>query len=174
LWGLAASVGDLDLTDLARLGEGACRIPTLGDVLADVDVDVPLMVDFTRREVVTGAVEVVRAGGAMTRALFVTGNVPALRRLREEAPEARLGLTWTEGDEPPLTLLAELDAEYWNPMHTVVTPAGVAAVHDAGRRVSAWTVDTADGMARLARAGVDAIVSNQVADLVRFVRQVSR
>ena len=33
LWGLDASVGDLDLAEVARLGEGDVRIPTLRQVL---------------------------------------------------------------------------------------------------------------------------------------------
>jgi len=48
-----------------------------------------------------------------------------------------------------------------------VTPAGVAAAHAAGHRVSTWTVDAVEDMARLVEAGVDAVVSNQVATLVR-------
>lgn len=164
LWGLDASVGDLPLADVAALGEGDQRIPTLRDVLTEVPV--PLMVDFTRREVVPGALEAVRAAGALHRSLFVTGNVEALRQLRALSPEARLGLTWTEGPEPPLPLLAELGAECWNPMFGFVTPDGVAAVHAAGRRVSTWTVDDAADVARVLDAGVDAIVSNRIAALL--------
>ncbi|HVT41681.1 MAG TPA: glycerophosphodiester phosphodiesterase [Acidimicrobiales bacterium] len=167
LWGRNASVGDVDAADVAALGEGACRIPSLRELLARVDV--PLMVDFTRREVVAGAVDAVRAAGAMARSLFVTGNVPALTMLRARAPEARIGLTWIEGDVPPLALLEELGAEFWNPMHAFVTEAGVAAVHGAGRKVSTWTVDAHEDMVRLAAAGVDAMVSNRVDALVRFV-----
>ena len=131
----------------------------------------PLMVDFTRREVVPGALAAVQEAGALGRSLFVTGNVAALRMLRELSVEARLGLTWTEGAEPPLALLAELGAEYWNPMFAFVTPQGVDAVHAAGRSVSTWTVDTEPDMARMVEAGVDAIVSNQVETLVGFLRR---
>ena len=168
LWGVDASVGDLDLAEVAALGEGDLRIPTLRHVL-DV-VAVPLMVDFTRREVVRDALEVVQGAGALDRCLFVTGNVEALRLLRQLAPEAAIGLTWLEGPEPPLALLAELGAAYWNPMFTLVTPDGVAAVQGAGRRVSTWTVDAGEDMDAVVAAGVDAVVSNRVAELVAFLR----
>ena len=167
LWGVDASVGDLDWAEVAALGEGDSRVPLLREVLSDVAL--PLMVDFTRREVVPGALAAVLEAGALERALFVSGNVPALRLLRDRATEARLGLTWVEGAEAPLALLDELGAEYWNPMDAFVTAAGVRAVHGTGRRVSTWTVDTDAGMARVIDAGVDAVVSNQVAALVRFV-----
>jgi glycerophosphoryl diester phosphodiesterase len=167
LWGVDASVGDLDLDEVLAIGEGDVRIPTFRDLLSAVPV--PLMVDFTRREVVGGALQAVVEAGALERSLFVTGNVEALRELRHLSPAARIGLTWVEGPGPPLRLLDELGAEYWNPMFTLVTPEGVAAVHDAGLEVSAWTVDEPGDMARVVGAGVDAVVSNRIAELVAFL-----
>jgi len=167
LWGVDASVGDLDLAEVATIGEGDVRIPTVHEVLAAVPV--PLMVDFTRREVVQGALEAVLEARALDRSLFVTGNVEALRLLRGLSTGARIGLTWVETSSPPLDLLEGLGAEYWNPMFGLVTPEGVAAVHDAGRKVSTWTVDEAEDMARVVGAGVDAVVSNRIAELVAFL-----
>ena len=164
LWGRAASVGDVDLAEVAALGEGDVRIPTLAAVLEAVAL--PLMVDFTRREVVPGGLEAVQAAGALSRCLFVTGNVAALQQLRSRSAAARLGLTWVDGPEPPLALLRELAAEYWNPMSALITPEGVRAVHDAGHLVSTWTVDSPEEMTRVLEAGVDAVVSNRIAALV--------
>jgi glycerophosphoryl diester phosphodiesterase len=169
LWEVDASVGDLDLAEVAATGEGDVRIPTLGEVLAAVPV--PLMVDFTRREVVPGALDAVLRAGALRRCLFVTGNLEALRMLRGLSSEARIGLTWTENSSPPLQLLDELHAEYWNPMFGLVTPEGVAAVHDAGLKVFTWTVDEPEDMTRVVGAGVDGVVSNRIAELVAFLRR---
>ena len=168
LWGVDASVGDLDLAQVRGIGTRDLRIPTLREVLDAVPL--PLMVDFTRREVVAGGLAAVRAAGALERSLFVTGNLEALRLLRQLCAEARIGLTWVEGAAPPLSLLAELRAEYWNPMFGLVTPEGVAAVHAAGCSVSTWTVDDPGDMARVVDAGVDAVVSNRVEELVAFLR----
>jgi glycerophosphoryl diester phosphodiesterase len=167
LWGVDRAVADLDADELAAIGHGDVRIPLLRDVLAAVGV--PLMVDFTSRAVVEGALEAVRAHGAMERCLFVTGNVEALRMLRALAPEARIGVTWVEPGLPPAAVLAELAAEYWNPTFRLITPEHVDAVHALGRKVSTWTVDEPADMARVAAAGVDAIVSNRITDLRRFV-----
>ena len=169
LWELDESVGDLDLSEVARLGEGTVRIPTLRQVLDTVPPEVELMVDFTRREVVAGALDQALSAGALDRCLFVTGNVEALRLLRGLSGRARIGLTWTEGADPPLDVLRELGAEYWNPMYSFVSAEGVAAVHDAGLRVSTWTVDAPADMARVVADGVDAVVSNRVAELVEFL-----
>jgi glycerophosphoryl diester phosphodiesterase len=164
LWGLGASVGDVDLAEVVALGEGDVVIPTLADVLQAVPL--PLMVDFTRREVVAGALEAVQSARALQRCLFVTGNVAALQQLRAASAEARIGLTWLDGPEPPLALLHELRAEYWNPMFGLLTAEGVDAVHQAGLRVSTWTVDSPEDMTRVLEAGVDAVVSNRIAALV--------
>jgi len=169
LWGLDASVGDLDFAEVARLGERDVRVPTLRQVLEAVPPEVELMVDFTRREVVGGAFDQAVFADALDRCLFVTGNVEALRVLRGLSGRARIGLTWTEGPDPPLRLLGELGAEYWNPMFSFVTAGGVDAVHEAGLRVSTWTVDTGEEMARVVGDGVDAVVSNRVAELVGFL-----
>jgi glycerophosphoryl diester phosphodiesterase len=167
LWEREASVGDLDLSEVAGLGTAGVRIPTLREVLEQVDAD--LMVDFTRREVVAGALHQVMTAGALERCLFVTGNVAALRLLRGLSGGARIGLTWTEGADPPLRLLDELGAEYWNPMFSLVTAEGVAAAHAAGWLVSTWTVDEPSDMARMVASGVDAVVSNRIGDLVGFL-----
>jgi glycerophosphoryl diester phosphodiesterase len=169
LWGLDVSVGELDFSAVTRLGDGDVRIPTLRQVIDAVPPQVDLMVDFTRREVVPGALDQALAADALDRCLFVTGNVEALRLLRGLSGRARVGLTWTDGDDPPLGLLDELGAEYWNPMFAFVTESGVDAVHRAGRLVSTWTVDEPADMARVVAAGVDAVVSNRVAELVGFL-----
>ncbi len=168
LWGVDSSVGDLDWAEVARVGHGDVRIPSFRQVLDALPV--PLMVDFTRREVVPGALDQVRDADALEHSLFVTGNVPALRQLRSLSGEARIGLTWTDGEEPPLALLEELGAEYWNPWFGVLSEAGAAAVHGAGRLVSTWTVDEVADMERVVAWGADAVVSNQVGALVDFVR----
>jgi glycerophosphoryl diester phosphodiesterase len=167
LWGIDRAVGDLDLAQIREIGEGDVRVPTLREVLDQFII--PFMVDFTGDEVVEGALDAVREADAMDRSLFVSGHVGALRALRALSPEARIGLTWIERGSPPPVLLCELRAEFWNPYFRLATRARVAAVHDLGIKVSTWTVDEPRHMARVAKAGVDAIVSNRIAQLRRFL-----
>jgi glycerophosphoryl diester phosphodiesterase len=167
LWGLARPVVDLDLAQLDGLGRAGERIPTFRQVLAEIDL--PIMVDFTGRDVVEGALAVAREANAMVRCLFVTGNIGALRALRSLAPEARIGVTWVKPEPPEPSLLGELGAEYWNPMFRLVTPERVADIHQLGLKVSTWTVDQPRQMARMVEAGVDAIVSNRIGALLRHL-----
>jgi glycerophosphoryl diester phosphodiesterase len=167
LWDVDRAVADVDLADLEQVGQGEERIPTFREVLRGVGI--PLMVDFTGPEVVEGALEAVAEAEAMERSLFVSGHVGALRTLRSASPQARIGLTWVEPEPPSPSLLDELGAEFWNPMFRLAKPEHVAAVHARGLKVSTWTVDQPRHMARVAKAGVDAIVSNRIADLRRFL-----
>jgi glycerophosphoryl diester phosphodiesterase len=166
LWGDDRPVADLTLAAVREVGDEQRRIPTFREVLQQIDV--PMMVDLNA-ETVEGALDEVRQADAVARALFVTGNVTALRHLRRLAPEARIGLTWVAQEPPPAALLRELGAEYWNPMFRLVTPDRVAEVHRMGLKVSTWTVDKPRHMARVVAAGVDAIVSNRIRDLRRHL-----
>ena len=95
-------------TSLA-LGEGDVRIPTLSAVLDAVPL--PLMVDFTRREVVAGGLAG-GAGGRRPRPLACSSRATSRRcsQLRALSAEARIGLTWVDGAEPPLALLRRAGA----------------------------------------------------------------
>lgn len=169
LWGLDRAVAELELSTVQALGEADLFVPTLAQVLATVRL--PLMIDFTGPSVVRGAVAAVRAAGAMPSSLFVSGHLGALAGVRDLAPEARIGVTWTAAEPPAMSLLSSLDAEFWNPMFPLVTEERVAALHDAGYWISTWTVDEPDQMGRLLDMGVDALISNRVSVLRRVLDQ---
>lgn len=164
LWGVDQAVADLELSEVVSIGSGKLRIPCFEEVLETVRLD--LMVDFTRADVVEEALRVARAEEAMERCLFVTGNVEALHELRRRAPEARIGLTWNDDGDPPLELLEQLGAEYWNPAFWLVTAERVRLVHEAGRAVSTWTVDETADMEKVIALEVDAVVSNRIGRLL--------
>jgi glycerophosphoryl diester phosphodiesterase len=164
LWGVDRAVDTMELSEVTSLGSGALRIPTLERVMEAVEVEV--MVDFTRADVVDGALKVIGGAGALHRSLFVTGNVDALHLLRRSAPDARIGLTWNDDGPPPIELLGDLGAEYWNPAFWLVTAERVRAAHEAGYRVSTWTVDDREDMTRMIGAGVDGLVTNQIVRLM--------
>jgi glycerophosphoryl diester phosphodiesterase len=50
-----------------------------------------------------------------------------------------------------------------------ITARRVAAMHELGLGVSTWTVDSKRHMRQMVKAGVDAIVSNRIADLRTFL-----
>ncbi len=168
LWGLPRPVAELTWEEIAaagggRPGDGTPRIPDLATVLAEVAL--PVMVDLPEPAAVPAVLEEVRAASAGPRCLFV-GAVESLQLVRRLEPGARIGLTWPEQEPPSDTLLAELQVEYFNPYWALSGPGVVRSHHDAGRLVSAWTVDNEADMASCVGWGVDAIVTNRVADLL--------
>jgi glycerophosphoryl diester phosphodiesterase len=168
VWGSPLTVARATLAELRELARGEHRISTLAEALAAVEL--PLMVDYTRADVVEPALEAIDAAGALDRVLFSGGNVEGHRRIRSLAPTARIALTWTR-PEPPLALLEELGAEFFNPPWELVDEPLVEAVHDAGYRVSTWTVDDPAEMRRVVDTGVDAVVTNRIGDLVALLAE---
>ena len=80
-------------------------------------------------------------------------------------------------DAPPddsVALLDSLAAAAIAPRWTAVDARLCDAVHAAGRLVVTWTVDDEDAAVRLARLGVDVIVTNDPARIGPALRGVVR
>lgn len=170
LWGVDRRPGDLSWEQIRRLGSGTVRVPLLADALDCVPVEV--MVDAAEADALMAALDVVRRTGALSRCLFV-GDLAGLLAVRDAAPTARIGLTWTDAQPPDTDLLRRLRPEYFNPYWKLVTAPVLEAMHRKGLAVSAWTVDAREAMTTLAEAGVDALISNQIGCLVDVLRAQS-
>ena len=97
-----------------------------------------------------------RTGITIPRRLF---------RLSEEgrsAPLARVGLRVLRWVTPFIVrpLLALTRATDLVPHHSLITSGCVRAAHARGAAVVTWTVDDPERLARVERAGVDAVVTN--------------
>jgi glycerophosphoryl diester phosphodiesterase len=98
----------------------------------------------------------VRTGITIPRRIF---------RISEEgrsAPLARIGLRLLRWVTPYLVrpLLALTRASDLVPHHSLITSGCVRAAHARGAAVVTWTVDDPVRLARVERAGVDAVVTN--------------
>ena len=164
VWGSPLAVADSTLAELRAVRVEEHRIVTLEEALDCVEL--PVMVDFTLADVVEPALAVICDAGALDRVLFSGGNVDGHRRVRALAPAARIALTWTDGESPPVTLLEELGIEYFNPPWELLDAQVVESMHDRGYKVSTWTVDDPRVMRRVVDCGADAVVTNRVRELV--------
>jgi glycerophosphoryl diester phosphodiesterase len=165
VWGSPLAVADSTLAELCRV-QG---VTSLDEALGSVAV--PVMVDFTLTDVVDPALDVIRRAEALDRVLFSGGNVDGHRRLRELAPTARIALTWKERKLPPGGLLDELSIEYFNPPWGHVGERVVELMRERGCKVSTWTVDDPVEMRRVVDCGVDAVITNRVAELVALLAE---
>jgi glycerophosphoryl diester phosphodiesterase len=169
IWNVARRVADMTADDVRALG-----IPDLAEALAAIPDEVQVMVDYDERAVAEPALATILEADALERCLFSGGTYDGHRAIRNAAAGARIAVTWTSDDPCPDALLDELDAEYWNPSGHVLArdPDQVERMHARGTGVSVWTIDRREDMQLFLELGVDAVITNRIADLVALVERV--
>lgn len=107
-----------------------------------------------------------------SRIVFQSFDFRILVAMRKLAPELRLSAL-TEDDPRAFTEIAGEAgrAGIVAPFHPLVTPAKVAAAHAAGIQVIPWTANTPAEWDRLIEAGVDAIISDDPAELLAHLKR---
>jgi len=91
----------------------------------------------------------------------------ALEAMGPLAPQIPLGFLHSPTvpwDTP--ALMANIVHQAWHPHHSQVTPDAMAREKAAGRRVNVWTVNDPAHAVRLARLGVDAVITNRPGEVV--------
>lgn len=169
LWGVASLVAAVTADDVRALG-----IPDLREALAAIPADVQVMVDFEERGVAEPALAAVLEADALERCVFAGACYDGHRAIRAAASGARIAATWTSDEPCPDALLDELEAEFWNPNGNVLArhPEQVERMHARGTGVSVWTIDRREDMQHFVDLGVDAVITNRIADLVELLDRV--
>jgi glycerophosphoryl diester phosphodiesterase len=105
------------------------------------------------------------------RVILQSFDFRTLIAMRKLAPEIRLSAL-TETDQRPFAQIAAEagKAEIISPEYHLVTPEKVAAAHRAGLQVVPWTANTEADWARLVAAKVDAIISDDPASLIAYLK----
>lgn len=162
LWGLDRAVDTTNADQVRGLG-----VPTLReslDTLTGGPGECRAMVDLMDRAGARAAVAEIREAGAGDRVLYC-GHATPMLAVRHHDSAAEIALTWKRALPPPAGLLAELRPRWLNLPFGIVDAELVAQAHRDGLLVGAWTVDLPRNMARLLRAGVDAVTSNRIGTL---------
>lgn len=125
--------------------------------------NVPIDPDYDPEETVAARVAELIAErglhGSVIVSSFSLAAIDAVHNSDNRIPTAWLTLpNYDQGQA--VASAAERGHRALHPEYTAVTPAVVAAAHDAGLALNTWTVDDPAEMARLAVLGVDAIVTN--------------
>ncbi len=164
VWDRPGAVAELTFAQLRDL---VPRVPTLAEALEAVgDRAEPLVLDVAEPQVALAAQAELAELGA--RAWFC-GHPDALVRVRAVDAKTVVLLSWY-GDTPPSAeLLDQVRPQYFNPEHRFLDQAAVRHWHAQGIGVCTWTVDEAARREELISWGVDAIISNDVAGVVRDV-----
>lgn len=94
-----------------------------------------------------------------------------LRAARLLAPGIRRAALW-EGDARPFVEIARTaEAGIIAPLFKLVTPEQVATAHEAGLQVVPWTPNTLADWQMLIDAGVDAIITDDPAALIAYLKE---
>jgi glycerophosphoryl diester phosphodiesterase len=93
---------------------------------------------------------------------------PVLTKLALLDPREPLGIIC--GNRPQLSLWPDLPVQYVMVEQKLVNCKLVEDVHSAGKKIMVWTVNRAPTMERLAKFGVDGIISDQTERLANTLR----
>jgi glycerophosphoryl diester phosphodiesterase len=106
------------------------------------------------------------------RIILQSFDFRTLVAMRKLAPEIRLSAL-TESDPRDFAAIARdaASAEIVSPEFHLVTPEKVAAAHAAGIQVVPWTANSKTEWDRLIAAKVDAIITDDPAELIGYLRE---
>jgi glycerophosphoryl diester phosphodiesterase len=161
-------IGDATLAEIRRLdaGEGQ-RVPTLEEVLDGFGARIPFNLELKRGRAGTypdlesAVLAAVECRGLLDQTLFSSFEDAVLARLRDLAPESRIGvLVSRRSSRRWLERARAVRAESVHFWLGLVNPGVVDAAHAADLGVLAYTVDTVDDMRRLLGLGLDGLFTN--------------
>lgn len=98
---------------------------------------------------------------------FDPRTLRVMKRLDPSIPRAAL----FETDRPWPEVAREFEATVMSPLSTLVTKERVAWAHSAGLEVVPWTVNKPEDWRKLADDGVDAIISDDPASLIAWLKE---
>lgn len=164
IWNIPKPVAELAAADLPD------EIPTLRCALDLISGrGVRLLIDLPSLPETQPSLAVVRQAGTSAAVAF-TGDTDALAMVRAELPEAMIAMTWGSPWLPREHVFSRVRPQYFNLTHQLLRARTVDAMHERGMLVSTYTVDDPGRMRRLARRGVDAIISNDIVTLAALAR----
>ncbi|MGH7635609.1 MAG: glycerophosphodiester phosphodiesterase, partial [Gemmatimonadaceae bacterium] len=144
---------------------GMALIPTLAETLAVVKGRAELFVELKGTGIESAVAEQIRKSTMPSRCAVHSFDHDAIRRLGDLAPELRRGLLF---DRAPTDVRASMRAtgaqDVW-PHWELIDPALVSAVHAAGGRIIAWTVNRPDVARALAAQGVDGLCTDVLGEV---------
>ncbi|MBZ5602905.1 MAG: glycerophosphodiester phosphodiesterase [Acidobacteriia bacterium] len=104
------------------------------------------------------------------RVLLQSFDFRTLHAMKKIAPEITRVALWERGDRDFVSIAKEADATVVSPQYRWVTPEKVAAAHAAGLQVVPWTVNNPADWDKLIAAQVDAIISDDPAELIAYLK----
>jgi len=105
------------------------------------------------------------------RAIVQSFDFRTLHAMKQLLPQVRLSALYSGMPRDFAKIAAEAGAGIISPQVQLVTPAAVRKAHTAGLVVVPWTANTPREWRKLIDAGVDAIITDDPAELIVFLKR---
>ncbi|MGD0435297.1 MAG: glycerophosphodiester phosphodiesterase [Bryobacteraceae bacterium] len=115
--------------------------------------------------------EVIRKHVVESRSIVQSFDFRTLHAMKRLAPDIRLAALWEGEARPFVSIAQEAEAGIVSPDFHLVSPEQVKASHQAKLEVVPWTADTPKDWQRLIDAGVDAIITDDPAALIAYLKE---
>ena len=161
------------------------RMPTLDEVFTmaggskvEFNIETKIFADKPQytpspQEFVRLVLRQIRKHKLEKRVILQSFDYRTLRAMKKLAPEIRLAalMEGTDGRDFVTASKEAGGALIVSPNDALVTAEKVAAAHAAGLQVVPWTVNTSAGWNKMVNAGVDAIISDDPAGLIGYLKE---
>ncbi len=155
------AVAELTLKELKELVvEDVEKIPTLEEVFKLAKGKIDINVEIKAEGIEEKVVELIRDYKLEKNVLISSFNLPAIKKIKEIAPELKTAALISTPVEDILNVLKEYNADGVNPFFVMVNEDFVEEIHNAGYILYPWTVDDEDMMQYLIELGVDGIITD--------------
>ena len=105
------------------------------------------------------------------RIILQSFDFRTLIAMNKLAPEIRLAALTEKDPRDFVTIAHEAHASIISPQFLLVTKERVRGAHQAGLQVVPWTVNTSAAWDAMIAAGVDAIISDDPAELISYLKK---
>jgi glycerophosphoryl diester phosphodiesterase len=114
--------------------------------------------------------DAIRKHGLESRVIVQSFDFRTLKEMKRLAPNIRRSALYGVGGRSFDSIAAEAEAHIISPNYPLVTPTKVDAAHKAGYEVVPWTANTRKDWDLLIDAKVDAIITDDPAELIAYLR----
>lgn len=109
--------------------------------------------------------------GVESRTILQSFDFRTLHAMKKLDPAVRLSALYQGPPKSFVEIAEQAGATIVSPHHTLVTKQRVAEAHQAGLQVVPWTANTPEDWRPLVEAGVDAIITDNPAALISYLKQ---
>lgn len=162
------------------------RIPTLDEVLAlapqgKFEFNIETKISKSTPELTPSPEEfskllldAIRKHKLESRVMVQSFDFRTLHAMRKLDPKIRLSALYIGLPRDFVEIAKEAQAAIVSPHYSIVSKEQVAAAHKAGLVVVPWTPNTPADWQKMVDAGADAIISDDPAELLKFLREKGR